>query len=583
MTACGDEIVITDARLGPANIFGGYIKDITYKFLTNSVYVQVCKCQDYTKLITDVSSGVTADYSAGANTEKEILTALFAAHCATITVGASVIAGALAAIKFTDSSLIRAIDELAAISDRKWYVDYDKALHYFVSGDEAATFDLSDSPDDSATFGYAKLEYTIDEDSLERATLVCWQPGLFAGQTIGITNSTLSWADKQFLITNVITKLKGAPSTAAYALEYSVTLGTIPKQRFTNEIIRSGRVVTTARIADLAVTDAKIENLTASKITAGNLTVAVLVDTGGVLQTAASGARVTIAPTGIKWYDATTQRGQILNDGSGWLGASGAFSWTTAGVVTMAAANVSGALTAATISVTALTAGNLTVAGTITTGSIQTGAAGSNRIVIDKDYITGYNAANVKQFYLSAADGKAYCAAGKVILDSAGVYIEGTSDTLLKFKAAAADTYYQAIASLGDGILGLAAQEIQIRTDFSWAAAAEQRIRIGVAAANYIEITEAYVGLKTYGVLASALIQAQGGITTTGDIDPSADVTYELGNASYSYKSVYAKNHVIDGGAAEAITGNLWYDPTGPKLGVYTGGQFWYITLTNTA
>lgn len=57
----------------------------------------------------------------------------------------------------------------------------------------------------------------------------------------------------------------------------------------------------------------------------------------GHISTATSGARVEMLLAGIKWYDATTQRGQILNDGSGWLGSSTAFAWTTAGAVTMAA------------------------------------------------------------------------------------------------------------------------------------------------------------------------------------------------------------------------------------------------------
>lgn len=74
-----------------------------------------------------------------------------------------------------------------------------------------------------------------------------------------------------------------------------------------------------------------------------------------------------------------------------------------------------------TCSIGKLTAGNLTVTGTITTGKFVTGAAGSNRIEIDANYVAGYNSSNVLQFYLSAADGKAYCGAGSVVLDSAGI------------------------------------------------------------------------------------------------------------------------------------------------------------------
>jgi hypothetical protein len=63
----------------------------------------------------------------------------------------------------------------------------------------------------------------------------------------------------------------------------------------------------------------------------------VLTAYGATIGTASgTGARVVLDSTGIKSYDATTQRVAILNDGSGYLGASNTLSWTTAGVVTVA-------------------------------------------------------------------------------------------------------------------------------------------------------------------------------------------------------------------------------------------------------
>lgn len=61
----------------------------------------------------------------------------------------------------------------------------------------------------------------------------------------------------------------------------------------------------------------------------------VLFAQGATIQSAGSGARVVLDGTGIKGYDATTQRYQVSNDGSGWLGSSSIFSWTTAGVVSL--------------------------------------------------------------------------------------------------------------------------------------------------------------------------------------------------------------------------------------------------------
>lgn len=83
----------------------------------------------------------------------------------------------------------------------------------------------------------------------------------------------------------------------------------------------------------------------------------------GTLSNAASpNARWELNATGFKQYDATnTQRSQLLNDGSGWLGSSSIFSWTTAGVVSMnGSAIVGNSLDADKVSFTAPTISGLT-------------------------------------------------------------------------------------------------------------------------------------------------------------------------------------------------------------------------------
>jgi hypothetical protein len=296
----GQEIIIKDNRTN-TKLFGGYIKDVQRKFTTPSKYFESCRAQDYMKLITDVADGVTVDYSAGSLTEKEILTALFAAYCPTITVGSYVIAGNLTAINFQNTSLRRAIDNMAAIEERKWYVDADLQLHYFASTGETAPFGLSDSPDDSTTYGYGNLEYTEDTNGDISGSLRCWQHGLFAGMVVGITNSVLSWSAESYLINEVDIKIvSGDVSNTDIVIEYVINFGTLPRSQITNEIIRGGRVITTARVADaaittakiedlsvttakinnLAVTDAKITSLSVDKLTAGSLTVAALLIQG---------------------------------------------------------------------------------------------------------------------------------------------------------------------------------------------------------------------------------------------------------------------------------------------------------------
>ncbi len=320
----GQEIIVKDNRTN-TKLFGGYIKDVTRRFIDKNRYVEFCGTQDYSKLIANVVDGVTADYTAGASTEKEILTALFAAYCSSISVGAYVITGNNTAINFENSSLRRAIDELAAVEGRKWYVDSDKRLHYFASTGETAPFGLSDSPNQTTTFDYGNLEYTTDENGDITGTLKCWRGGLYAGMAVAITCASIGWSAQSYIITEVDTRLvSGSLSNTDIIAEYTVSFGTILKSQISNEIIRSGRVITTARIADLAVTNAKIEDCSISKLTAGDISVTGTLISGGKFQTAVSpNPRIEISDTLIAGYsDATTKQFYLqASDGKAYAGA----------------------------------------------------------------------------------------------------------------------------------------------------------------------------------------------------------------------------------------------------------------------
>jgi hypothetical protein len=398
----GQEVIIRDNRTN-VKLFGGYVKEVTRKFPKPDLIIQSVSTQGYEKLIVNVDTGVTADYIAGANTEKEILTALFATYCPTITVGAHVITGNLTAIAFTNSSLRRAIDELAAVEGRKWYVDADKRLHYFASTGETAPFGFSDTPDDSSTFGYADLEYTTDENGDIRGKLKCWQSGLYAGMAIGITNALLGWSAQSYMITEIQTRLiSGSLSNTDIIAEYTVNFGTLPKSQISNEIIRSGRVITTARIADLAVTNAKIESCSIDKLTAGQITVQALIGTGGAIASAASGTRIQITPAEIAGYNGSTKQFYLQSsDGKAYAGA-GAVVMDATGLTIKGAflklsdssGNLCGALNGYTNTTRhvglygdqalVLSAGGATPSGSITSGVIA--SAGTN---FDMNLMTG--------------------------------------------------------------------------------------------------------------------------------------------------------------------------------------------------
>lgn len=87
---------------------------------------------------------------------------------------------------------------------------------------------------------------------------------------------------------------------------------------------------------------------------------------GGTFRTGSSTSYLEIDSTGIKSYNSSTQRVQILNDGSGWLGGASDFYWDTSGNVTIAGtvtvtniAATTGTIAAFTIAANSLTSTNI--------------------------------------------------------------------------------------------------------------------------------------------------------------------------------------------------------------------------------
>lgn len=156
----------------------------------------------------------------------------------------------------------------------------------------------------------------------------------------------------------------------------------------------------------ITATEINVSQLSAIATDMGSLTAGTV--TGGTIQTAASGARVVMDTGGIKVYDASNQRGELNNDGSGWFGNNSNFAWNTGGTLTInatlvdsVAASIIGgwryqatnymdggdiqanSVTATQISVTNLAAINADM-GTITAGSISAARITSGSLHTDR-------------------------------------------------------------------------------------------------------------------------------------------------------------------------------------------------------
>ncbi len=72
-------------------------------------------------------------------------------------------------------TLAEFMDEICQQTGGSWYVDYAKALHYFLVESEAAPFGISDVPDGTTTFLYDQL--VLSEDSIDLKNAVLYIPG----------------------------------------------------------------------------------------------------------------------------------------------------------------------------------------------------------------------------------------------------------------------------------------------------------------------------------------------------------------------------------------------------------------------
>lgn len=163
------ELVVLD---GATRIFGGYVTDIdreegaaTDEASPPSVMGLDCSltASDYSIRLDKVI--VKAEYVN--MTDAAILADLFADYLPGEGFDAATYVTAIkthARKRFNRKTLLECIQDLAGLAKADFYVDYNKALHYFESSTGAATapFALSDSPDLTASMPFADFVVNLD-------------------------------------------------------------------------------------------------------------------------------------------------------------------------------------------------------------------------------------------------------------------------------------------------------------------------------------------------------------------------------------------------------------------------------------
>ncbi len=168
----GKEVLVKDYTTPTTYHFGGMVNSVIRR--PNAVGRLIdCEAQDYTFQLHRAT--VTENYPAGTvDTEKEIIanaftnSELIGYDASTYVVGDRV----LDAIKCSAMTLADLLDLLAELTTKKWYMDYKKNLIYDIETHEAASFSLSDSPDNVNSFPYWGLTQVKDASKLANYIIV---------------------------------------------------------------------------------------------------------------------------------------------------------------------------------------------------------------------------------------------------------------------------------------------------------------------------------------------------------------------------------------------------------------------------
>jgi len=127
--------------------------------------------QDYN--VDPTTKLVTKNYVL--QTEQQIIDDLFGTYLPDIDTSTTYVesSGATISLNWTRESLDAAMDELAGIFEKDWYIDHEKKLHYFTPTTGTAPFALCSSPWCSTHIGYDRLSYLENARELHnRVTVV---------------------------------------------------------------------------------------------------------------------------------------------------------------------------------------------------------------------------------------------------------------------------------------------------------------------------------------------------------------------------------------------------------------------------
>lgn len=139
LPSCGDEIVIT---VNDERLFGGYITEITPDYKAGTVFEAKLSCVDYTRTLD--RRLVVEGYESMTDLEiiQDIIDRYASDEGFTTT---NVIEGVtISQLTFNYVQPSQAIGKIAKLTNRAWYVDYNKDIHYFPLTETPTELDITE-------------------------------------------------------------------------------------------------------------------------------------------------------------------------------------------------------------------------------------------------------------------------------------------------------------------------------------------------------------------------------------------------------------------------------------------------------
>jgi len=156
------------------HFFGGYITEIE-NLLVGVRTVYRCVAQDYNSYLHSIL--VNETYTT--KTEQEIIDDLFTTYWSDIDTSTYVTSSETLTLEFPRLFLDEALEQLAKMCGREWYIDYEKKLHYFTPTTTEAPFELSDDviPGLTSKIPYGGFRYKEDASKLVNKITVVYDGG----------------------------------------------------------------------------------------------------------------------------------------------------------------------------------------------------------------------------------------------------------------------------------------------------------------------------------------------------------------------------------------------------------------------